>query len=323
MQLFCIPGAPGSFSINHCVCDPGFYEAQPHVCLPCPAGSYCHSGKRFYCDYHDPLLTSVISTQDVNVPQNSKRSDCICEAGFFRTSTRDTCKSCPKNFYCPEIRMTLPNVVACLKNEYTLQDASSSRGQCICDAGHKLSADGDVMLCLPCQEGERCQFGEIQETSCHIQNRLPNQDHSACVCMEDFKKLKENVLHAHWPYKTEIGNDACQPCVKTHILSIQHIVKFVNFLQKPSLQCLCCDTPYDSNCMLCSDIFLNVQYVQHVHQTQKQRGRVPQILHNASARTDFREKTIDVFHVLPITMVLMKHAINVLQTAQAPSAVFQ
>ena len=252
---------PGSFSINHCVCDPGFYEAQPHVCLPCPAGSYCHSGKRFYCDYHDPLLTSVISTQDVNVPQNSKRSDCICEAGFFRTSTRDTCKSCPKNFYCPEIRMTLPNVVACLKNEYTLQDASSSRGQCICDAGHKLSADGDVMLCLPCQEGERCQFGEIQETSCHIQNRLPNQDHSACVCMAGFQEIEgECVACPPGLYKTEIGNDACQPCAQnTYSLNTTYceICQFPSKARPGSSVCVC-DTPYDSTCMLCSEhFFLN------------------------------------------------------------------
>jgi hypothetical protein len=74
----------------------------------------------------------------------------MCATGLFRTAKTNQCKVCPADFYCPsEVTLTLPNVVRCPENEYTLTPVASSCAECSCMAGFKLSTTEEVAKCLP------------------------------------------------------------------------------------------------------------------------------------------------------------------------------
>ena len=196
-----------SQDVDACVCDDGWYK-RTLLCEACPAHHYCSSDHSTPCAAWDLNLVTVGALK-------SRREHCMCRAGWFRTSHADACKPCPRDFYClPETSLIMPSVVACLENEYTLHEGSTSRADCICDAGHKMGSDGQVTKCLPCAEGERCQNGEILEWSCHVSKRTANADHSKCVCMSGFYEDDTRSCRPCLPgtVKPEIGDHACTPC---------------------------------------------------------------------------------------------------------------
>ena len=166
-----------SSHVSFCKCVRGYYRNQTGVCTICPFHYYCPG---------DESKISVLLF-DVNLQTLSTGTEslheAVCVEGFFRTSKHDLCKPCPKNFYCPlEISTGSPNVIACPENEFTLDTQASSKMECICLAGFKLTAHEDTMKCLPCDIGERCQAGQVVEAACHVQNKIPNADHTKCVC---------------------------------------------------------------------------------------------------------------------------------------------
>ena len=198
---------PNSFSLEQCVCRDGWYHDSVLTCAGCPLNSYCHGGARYLCvDWDLPLITPTRFATD--------RDTCICPAGQFRLDSGDTCKPCPKNYYCPsESEISLPNVVACFENEYTLGEGSATRSQCICDAGHK-STSGDTVKCLPCAEGERCISGEVAENCGGDRFRTPNAAHTKCVCIGGYY---EDAYGSCAPcplgtIKPGSGDEACVPC---------------------------------------------------------------------------------------------------------------
>ena len=237
----------GSSSINDCICLDGYYK-QNQQCFLCPQNHYCTNNRKFACTDYDSLLW---------LPREGagSRDQCMCQTGLFRRSRTDTCKQCPKNFWCPlEIEMLFPPVVACRENEYTLSVGSSGRAFCLCDAGHKLSSDGDTMKCLPCEEGERCQFGSVQESSCHIQDRIPNLEHTECVCMRGFYE-KDTLCYAcpSGTIKLNSGNQECTPCPQDTYAANSTLCIACNppSISPPgSTECICVE-PYDESCALC------------------------------------------------------------------------
>lgn len=239
----------GSHSIKDCKCDPGYYRLND-ACVACPQNTYC---------VDEILHTCTSFDQHLEIPYTHARSrtECRCQEGYFRVNNFDTCKKCPKNFYCPQ-DVNLPNVRACLPNEYTLAEGAGSREDCICDAGHKLSSSGDVSKCLPCDEGERCVNGEVQEFQCHVFKRAPNEDHSKCVCIAGFYEdsFLQCVPCEFGFYKSEPGDHACSACpAGTQSKNSTYCEKCPQHKTSLPVGRCFCEAPYvaddDSSCKLC------------------------------------------------------------------------
>jgi hypothetical protein len=151
-------GAPAnSTRRDQCRCLDGFYRDHLGACVDCPLHHVCRNETRRAVADFDPGLRTL-ATRTVFLSQ------AVCATGLFRTAKSDQCKVCPANFYCPpEASLTLPNVVRCPENEYTLTPGASSRAECVCMAGFKLATTEATAKCLPCQPGERCQGGSVLE----------------------------------------------------------------------------------------------------------------------------------------------------------------
>ena len=201
-------GAPANSSRHsQCRCLDGFYRDHLGACVECPLHHVCRNETRRPVAEFDVNLRTL-GTRTVFLAQ------AVCASGFFRTDKTDLCKLCPSDFYCPsEAAVALPNVVRCPENEYTLSAGASSRAECSCMAGFKLSTSEETARCLPCLPGERCQGGAVLEVECHLQNKAITADHDKCVCKEGFGFL--DFLCQRCPtgfVKPVIGDTACVPC---------------------------------------------------------------------------------------------------------------
>lgn len=243
-----------SSSSAACACVPGYYrDSVTGDCTICPWHYYCAGGE-------EPRVSVLGFDQNLQTLTAGTVTllEAVCVSGFFRTSKFDLCKPCPKNYYCPlETGVVLPNVVACPDNEFTLQDQSSAREECVCLAGFKLTAHGDIMKCLPCDVGERCQAGQVVEAACHVDNKVPNADHTACVCHVGFGLY--NFQCQQCPpgsVKSVIGDQQCTYCGLD-----EFAVNVTTCLSCPahasaapgSSECVC-TPPYiwdESSCVLC------------------------------------------------------------------------
>ena len=173
--------APANSSrYSQCRCLDGFYRHLDGTCTECPLHHVCSNETlRAVAEFDDNLRT--LTTRTVRISQ------AVCAPGFFRTAATDQCKICPKDFFClSESQLPLPNVRRCPENEFTQQPGASSRADCVCVAGFKLSTTEETARCLPCLAGERCQGGAVLEVECHLQGKAITADHSQCVCQPGF-----------------------------------------------------------------------------------------------------------------------------------------
>lgn len=194
-----------------CVCADGYY-LDHQTCHICPQDSYCANNVKTSCQAYDVNLAT-------SGPGEALLDSCHCRPGHFRLGPHDTCKACPRDFYCPGAGETqYPSLVQCLTNEYTYDTGSTSRAACICDTGHKLDATGAVTICLPCGEGERCQAGEVLEFMCHFQLRTANEDHSKCECLPGYQQNSALQCEPCSPgsVKPLVGDHKCHPCPADH-----------------------------------------------------------------------------------------------------------
>ena len=199
----------GSYHPDHCQCKEGYYLTANGQCLICPLGAFCSNETLTWCsDFDSSLTTFTLGSHS--------RDHCVCPLGKFRLYRNDTCKICPRNYYCPSEQYTLlPNAVACESNELTSTIGNVDRASCTCANGFVMSSDADTfMKCMPCLPGQRCAGGVVLETFCHINNRTANIDHSECVCQAGFEEDSQNLcVPCQTGYvKAHIGNDACMPC---------------------------------------------------------------------------------------------------------------
>lgn len=281
----CAPGedAPeGSTGPASCRCMPGFYRssAPGAPCAPCEVGFACpggvadrlHAGATWLAlQLHASEGRAAVALFDPHLttpgPRTLDVAHAVCEEGFFRTSRADTCKLCPKNFWCSPERAdsALPNVFACLENEVTEAAGASAADECFCAAGFKTAPQDSVVRCEPCKEGERCQAGEVVEAQCHAMNRVPNADHSKCVC--DIGHGEYQLACAPCPPGTSkpfIGDAPCAFC---------QIDEYITDARGPCLPCpahassrpgssaCTCAAPFvwvpgaPPSCQLCADGF--------------------------------------------------------------------
>ena len=198
-----------SYHTEHCRCKEGYYLTENGQCLICPVGAFCTNETLTWCSEFDSSLTTI----DLGM---HSRDHCLCPLGKFRLHSNDTCKTCPRNYFCPSETYTLlPNAVACSKNEFTLTTGNVERAACTCAAGFVMSSESQTFMeCLPCPPGHRCSGGTVLEFFCHLSNRTANEDHSECVCQAGFEQNSEqNCAPCQQGYvKAHIGNDACMPC---------------------------------------------------------------------------------------------------------------
>ena len=277
-ETACGPGEDSlasSSDSSACRCKPGYYRVAHRLCGICTVGFVCPGGMpdsapsseshvgfllhqheaRMATTLFDPhLVTLDADTTDV--------SFAVCEVGYFRTARTDSCKLCPKNFWCPaeEANSVLPNVFACLENEVTGEAGAVTADECFCAAGFKLAPQDAVTRCEACKEGERCQAGEVVEAQCHAMNRVPNADHSKCVCKEGYGEYTlECKICPPGTSKPFIGNEPCAFC-----LSDEYIVDPrgaclpcpAHAYSRPGSVVCTCAAPYvlhDSQCVLCED----------------------------------------------------------------------
>ena len=270
-----------SSAFSACVCRDGYYM-EHDACHLCPIDSYCAHNIQHTCHAWDPNLVTQ-STGKYSF------EDCRCRAGYFRMSTADLCKPCPLDFYCPDgEELAFPSVVQCLENEYTYDQGSTSRLECICDTGHKLDATGAVTACLPCGQGERCQAGEVIEYQCHFQLRTANEDHSKCVCLPGFQQTSELTCEPCPPgsVKPLAGDHQCVLCAANEFSYNTTLCKDCaqNHISPPgSAECTCA-APYvpgsDIDASLCELCGVDHYYVAGA--SQYIEGVCEPCMHNSS-----------------------------------------
>lgn len=203
----------GSSTIATCTCKPGYYRSGS-LCLLCEKDSFCpglQDETKYECSSYDPELITLQAGSHA-------REQCLCKDGFFRTDPTDLCKICPFDYYCvSEAISLLPNVDACIPNAYTLTRGVADRAGCICDAGFVLSNDAGTAECLPCEEGQRCGGGEVLDALCGANNRVANEDHSACICLPGYEQNADGFCEPCVApyYKAVPGDFACTLCPDT------------------------------------------------------------------------------------------------------------
>ena len=244
-----------SSSVLNCTCLPGYYRSTTGQCLLCPIGSYCSDETQVYCKSFDSHLTTPSPGQD-------ERTDCICELGFFRQNALDSCKLCPKDFYCASETITeLPNVVACQLNAMTHNRGSDEKSDCFCNAGFLLTYDAATpMLCVECAPGERCAGGDVEPELCHLENRMPSADHTSCICGVGFEEDVNFQCSACQPgyFKDTTGNQACSLCPDGTVwVNSSSCVPCRDFASSSPDRLSCnCDAPrtlFGDTCVLCEE----------------------------------------------------------------------
>ena len=270
-----------------CRCRPGYYRIAPAQCAVCGFGFVCPGGMpdqppfpqapyapaavspasvrmllhgneaRMAAPLFDPhLVTLAADTTDISLA--------VCGPGYFRTARVDSCKLCPQNFWCPpeDENSALPNVIACLENEATEEAGSISAEECYCAAGFKINDQEDVSRCVACEAGERCQAGEVVEAQCHAMKRVPNADHSKCVCAVGHGEYAlECLLCPPGSSKIFIGDVPCAFCAVDEYIVDAHgpcLPCPARSNSRPGSTFCTCQAPYTWNagqCGLCEDDF--------------------------------------------------------------------
>jgi hypothetical protein len=242
-----------STSRSACRCVDGYFRDALGACSACPLHHVCkNETRRPVSQYDENLRTLFTGTADLR--------DAVCVAGMFRTALTDLCKLCPRNFYCPQTGVALPNVVRCPENQFTDDAGAAFRGDCVCLAGFRLLGEMEEVRCLPCGIGERCQGGEVVEEFCHLQNKVASADHESCVCRVGYGLVNFECLECAPGFvKPAAGDTPCVPCASgTYALNATTCVPCPEHSDsRPGSTACQCAPPYEwtsnATCRLCPD----------------------------------------------------------------------
>ena len=156
----------GSFTLDHCVCQPGFVR-ENNACRLCTAGSYCPS----------QFTELSCNVGGYSLPGSYEASSCICVAGYHGSA--DNCSLCPVNSFCSgNGEMEL-----CPGNSTTLSlGGKTNITACVCDNGFYE----DDNLCVECSKDHYC-YSDQKVTCPANSSSLKSQGTIAqCVCDEYF-----------------------------------------------------------------------------------------------------------------------------------------
>ena len=240
-----------STSRSACRCVDGYFRDALGACAVCPLHHVCQNETRRPVTLYDEHLRTLY-TGAVDL------SEAVCAVGMFRTSMTDLCKTCPRNFFCPQTGVALPNVVRCPENQFTYEPGASSRADCVCLAGFRLLGNNEDARCLPCALGERCQDGEVVEELCHLQNKVASADHESCVCQEGYGLVNFDCLVCAPGFvKPSSGDAPCLPCASgTYAINTTTCVPCPEHSDsRPGSSACQCAPPYEwtqnATCRLC------------------------------------------------------------------------
>lgn len=241
-----------SSSGSACRCADGFYRHPLGACTVCPLHHVCRNETlRPVSQFDENLRTLSTGTADLR--------DAVCAAGMFRTALTDLCKPCPRNFFCPQTGVPLPNVIRCPENQFTEAPGATSPGDCVCLAGFRLLGNDEEARCLPCAVGERCQGGQVVEELCHLQNKVASADHESCVCEAGFGLVNFECAACPPGHVKPLAGDApCLPCaMDTYAVNATTCLPCPEHSEARPASAACqCAAPYvwtaNATCELCA-----------------------------------------------------------------------
>lgn len=157
----------GSFSLDHCVCQPGFVR-EDNACRLCFAGSYCPS----------QFTELSCNVGGYSVSGSYDASSCTCVAGYYGTA--NNCVLCQVNAFCSGNG----DMQACPGNSTTLSlGGKTNITACVCDNGFYKDENH---LCVECSKDHYC-YSDQKVTCPANSSSLKSQGTVAqCVCDEYF-----------------------------------------------------------------------------------------------------------------------------------------
>jgi hypothetical protein len=141
----CMAGYYGLSGSSCTPCDIGTYQSDRNnlaSCSPCGLNTYANTTTNIACTscpISRPITISIGSTSN---------QDCTCPAGFYFSSSTNTCLQCSLGRY-----KSTQGPIACTmcpQNQTTLIEGASSISDCECNNGYSSSMGG---TCLACPRG--------------------------------------------------------------------------------------------------------------------------------------------------------------------------
>ena len=220
----------GSFTIDQCTCDPGYFGPAGAVdCRACPVNYYCSGGEAL-----QPCMSNA-STMSLSRQKNV--TACQCRSGFFE-SRDGSCKVCPVDSYCNR-----DVIVACPPNSSATAKATSVDG-CLCDGGFRRTGDA----CEVCPETQLCLGAGVAPQTC-----------ASGALVSDFKCVCQKGSFCTTPVDVGcMASSNCTDCLENHWCASNEIHTCPHGMQsavnKGALtDCSCLDGTYNVNgmCVVC------------------------------------------------------------------------
>ena len=187
------------------------HAADDDTCSFCPASHYCTQGGKKSC----PVDSS-------GPPQQSLKTACTCDPGFYGTITLDegdsggTCEACPIGSFCTGGS----HIEVC--HDFSSSPAkSTSADNCICvDTHWEPSGAGEFDLyershtCVSCTQGYWCGDGDRNICPAGSSAPIESTQQTHCTCKAGYHGVDgfECLECIAGTYKKETGDSLCLQC---------------------------------------------------------------------------------------------------------------
>lgn len=176
-------------------CEGGYFKREK-VCSPCPDGYYSNGGDRCYECTVDHMVS------------NDERTQCVCEAGYYRENNYYRCTACPAGTYSAKGSVSNSACKTCGDRLYT---EVGGKGSCqVCPAGQTHNTDHTG--CINCDKGDK-SCGCLESTpyadglgSCMANLVCPNN--SSAVVVEG-NKIPGSFCYCNQGYI--VNGEECAP----------------------------------------------------------------------------------------------------------------
>ena len=197
----------GSNRSEDCLCFPGYFAANGHTCLPCPAGTFkaisgsapcaeCERGK--YAGAASLLCSECPADSTTPYSRSTSALDCKhCKRGY--TGAFGSCSPCQPGSY-KNVTGSSP-CLKCAPGSY--QNAQAAHNCTLCQSGSFLGGFGAIFEsnCSACPAGKTSKQGVSDLSNCTCTQGYSGPDGEA-VC----------VACTNGTFKSEMGSGACIAC---------------------------------------------------------------------------------------------------------------